>query len=390
MSVFDLSVVIVTYDSADFIEDCLASVFAEVTDDFALEVFVIDNNSGDGSADIVARDFPRVTLIRNDENRGFAAANNQGLKQSQGRNVILLNPDTWVFPGALRAMSRCLDEHPEVGAVGPRAWVDKERTLEICIIKPLTVESALAQLTPLGRLWPMRKLTQGIWESDWEFFERRDKPLSVTGIGGAYFMTRRTLAESFGWLDERFFLGYEDDDWSRLVLAAGKWIEVLPDAEIVHYFGQSKRKHLLQTDPLFHWQQGLLTLLRKHEPAWKVNAFVALMTALGGLQQVRNWTQKPAQLPPKLISRDTLTIKWERSERGPYLFEFSNTSRFIDKWAKICDEPSLVLSKDVLAKILPGVYHWRVTQIGAGPARTILASGEVHISTCSNDVQGDG
>jgi GT2 family glycosyltransferase len=114
----DLSIVIVSYNTRDMLRDCLRSL-AAATVGMIVETFVVDNNSPDDSAGMVAAEFPAVHLIANKENAGFTRANNQALRRSVGRNVVILNPDTEPEPGALTLLSRYLDAHPDVGAVGP-------------------------------------------------------------------------------------------------------------------------------------------------------------------------------------------------------------------------------------------------------------------------------
>ena len=124
----DLSVIVVTYNSADLIGPCLGSVLN--APGMTLEVFVVDNASADGTADTVRRRFPEVRFIQSPTNRGFGAANNQAIPLCQGRHILFLNPDTLVRPGALPAMSAFLNDHPHVGLAGPRLVYPDGRTQE--------------------------------------------------------------------------------------------------------------------------------------------------------------------------------------------------------------------------------------------------------------------
>src|SRR5579862_14385 len=116
---FDLSIVIVSFNTRDMLRACLASLPASV-EVLRAEVWVVDNHSPDESAEMVRREFPQIRLIANQDNAGFTRANNQALKRCCGRNVVILNPDTEPEPGSLAILSRYLDEHPDVGAVGPK------------------------------------------------------------------------------------------------------------------------------------------------------------------------------------------------------------------------------------------------------------------------------
>ena len=123
-----LSVIIVNWNTCDLLARCLQSVY-DTAVDLGLEVFVVDNDSNDGSVDMVRNHFPRARLIENPENVGFARANNQAIRESTGRFVLLLNSDTEVQPGALAHLVRHLKDHPMAGAVGPR-MLNPDRTLQ--------------------------------------------------------------------------------------------------------------------------------------------------------------------------------------------------------------------------------------------------------------------
>ncbi|MEK7065365.1 MAG: glycosyltransferase family 2 protein, partial [Patescibacteria group bacterium] len=113
MQKIDVSIIIVSFNTKDLLRACLAAVAAG-------EVIVVDNGSSDGSVEMVKKEFPGVTLIANSQNRGFAAANNQGLKRSHGRYLLLLNSDTEVPQGSVEEVTRFMDEHPDIGVVGAK------------------------------------------------------------------------------------------------------------------------------------------------------------------------------------------------------------------------------------------------------------------------------
>ena len=116
-----MSVVVVSWNTLALLRECVASALADSIDlDGRVEIIVVDNASSDGSVGMLRGEFPTVQVIRNESNRGFAFATNQGLRASRGRNLLLLNPDTRVTRGSLRALQSFLESHPQVGAVGPR------------------------------------------------------------------------------------------------------------------------------------------------------------------------------------------------------------------------------------------------------------------------------
>src|SRR5512133_1988333 len=113
----ELSIIIVSYNAKDYLRNCLFSVL-KAADGIACEIFVIDNNSSDGSREMLKEEFPGLNLIFNDQNRGFAAANNQGIRSCKGKKVLLLNPDTIVEPDCFITCLAFMDKHPDAGAVG--------------------------------------------------------------------------------------------------------------------------------------------------------------------------------------------------------------------------------------------------------------------------------
>jgi len=209
----ELSVIIVTYNTAGFLGPCLASVLAEPPAD--KEVFVVDNASRDGGPDLVERDFPSVRLIRNDGNRGFAAANNQALALSRGRILLFLNPDTVVRPGALAAGISWLDAHPAVGLAGAR------------MINPDGTPQESVSLR-----YPGERHTRG---------EVAGLPGEIAAVLGAAMFAPGDLIRELGGFDEDFFLYGEDQDLCLRVRRAGREIGFVQDAVIFHAGGGSEQ-----------------------------------------------------------------------------------------------------------------------------------------------------
>ncbi|MCL5966779.1 MAG: glycosyltransferase family 2 protein [Deltaproteobacteria bacterium] len=209
-----LSVVIVTYHSADLIGPCLESIGHG--EDPSVEVFVVDNASPDGTAGFVRRNFPGVALLMNTGNRGFAAANNQALPLCRGEYIVLLNPDTVVRPGVLGALADYMDAHPYVGLAGPR------------IENPDgTRQDSVSYRYPGGK-YAVRELA-GL-------------PGAIACVMGACQIVRRKLMEELGGLDEAFFLYAEDQDLCLRIRARGYEIGYLETATILHYGGRSERE----------------------------------------------------------------------------------------------------------------------------------------------------
>ena len=221
-----LSIVVVSWNVAPLLAGCLRSIPAGA-DGVAYEVVVVDNASGDGSADRVAQEFPAVRLIRNTENTGFARANNQGISASQGEYVLLLNSDTVVRPGALRGLVDFLDAHPRAGAVGPRLLQAGGTPQPYAFGGDPTPAYLLRR--GLNRLLLRRPL------HDWG----TERIQAVAWVSAACIMVRRAVIEQAGRLDEHFFMYFEDSEWCLRIRKAGWQVFYDPEVAIEHLGGQS-------------------------------------------------------------------------------------------------------------------------------------------------------
>lgn len=209
----DLSVVIVSYNTADLIEACLLSVRA--SDGISLETFVVDNASSDGGAALVREKFPWVHLVENRENRGFGAANNQVLPACGGRYIILLNPDTEATPETFRRMADWMDANSRVGLAGP------------------TVRNPDgSRQDTVSRTYPGQKRTAG---------ELSGLPGEIACVMGACQIVRTGLMRELDGFDEEFFLYGEDQDLCLRIRKKGYVIGHVDDAVILHYGGKSER-----------------------------------------------------------------------------------------------------------------------------------------------------
>jgi GT2 family glycosyltransferase len=212
----DISVVIVSYNTAHLLEDCLASVLA--SEGVSLEVFVVDNASCDESVALVRGRFPSVRLIVNAENCGFAAANNQALRECSGRSVVLLNPDTTVEPSSLRTLLAFMEAHPSVGLAGPR------------VLNPDGTRQDSVSFRYPGHRYGAADLGQ--------------LPGEIACVMGACQIIAADFFRSLGGFDEDFFLYGEDQDLCLRIRQYGKEISVVNDATIRHHGGQSERDTL--------------------------------------------------------------------------------------------------------------------------------------------------
>lgn len=248
----DLSIVIVNWNTRALLRDCLASV-SEGLGPLQVEVLVVDNASEDGSADLVRRDFPEVTLIENAENLGFAAGNNVALRSATGRYVMLLNTDTLVHGSVLPEAVAWLDAHPQVGVMGPRVLNDDGTVQPSCSAFPSLRFLAMQTLglTRIAR-WDSYRMT------GWDRTSERE----VEVISGAAMFVRRSAMEQVGLLDEAFFFYGEETDWCLRFARAGWQLVFAPIPEITHFGNGSAGKLNHRRDVLM--TEGTTRLHRKH------------------------------------------------------------------------------------------------------------------------------
>ncbi len=233
----DLSVVVVSYNTRDLLRGCLDSVLASLGSGSAYEVIVVDNASADGSVAMIREDFPQVRLLANLKNQGFAASNNQAIRESSGRYVILLIPDTVVRPVALQSMMGVLEEQTGTGVVGPKLLFPDGSLQHSAFTFP-TLAMVFLDFFPLqARL--LNAPVNGRYPRD---LYDRGEPFPIDHPLGAALMVRRQVIDEVGLLDERFFMYCEEIDWCMRIKKAGWAILCCPQAEIVHYVAQSTRQ----------------------------------------------------------------------------------------------------------------------------------------------------
>ncbi len=229
----DLSICIVAWKVRADLEDCLRSI-RRARPKIDYEVLVVDNCSRDGTGDMVATDFPETILIRNDRNRGFAAASNQAIRSGRGRYLLLLNPDTLVREGALEEMVGFLDRRPAAGGAGPRL-LNPDGSLQPSVRAFPTTASALGHFTILGDLGLFRRARAGYLQAGFDY----SRPAVVEQPMGAALFLRREALDEVGILDEGFFLYFEEVDLCRRLARSGRPLWYNPAAEIVHRGGAS-------------------------------------------------------------------------------------------------------------------------------------------------------
>ncbi|HIJ79552.1 MAG: glycosyltransferase family 2 protein [Desulfobulbaceae bacterium] len=233
----DISIIIVNYNTADLLAKCLSSIFKQ---DVATEIFVVDNNSQDNSIEMVQKNFGTVKLITNKINAGFAKANNQAVRLATGRYIYFLNPDTEIHGNALEVMLCFMNDYPQVGMAGTQL-----------IFPDNSPQSSLEYRYP-GQRYAKKDLA-GL-------------PGDIAWLLGASIIARREVIEQVGGFDEDYFLYGEDLDLSLKIRKKGWSLGYIPEAEIVHWEGQSERNSL----PIQVWEKKFraeLLFYRKHYSA---------------------------------------------------------------------------------------------------------------------------
>lgn len=272
----DLSIIIVNWNVCNLLCACLDSILAQASlmtahtwmlDDtgYAIEILVVDSASSDGSAATVEREFPAVRLWASETNLGYAGGNNLGLRHSKGRYVLLLNPDTVVCPGALRTMLDYLDDHPEVGVLGPRLYYPADAPAngapgetQSSRRRFPTLFTALIESTFLERWFPRHPALKRYRVLD----QPDDAICEVDWVTGACLMVRRTAIDQAGLIDESYFMYSEELDWQKRIRQAGWRVVYLPQAEVIHYEGKSSEQAAAFRDIRF--QKSKILYFKKH------------------------------------------------------------------------------------------------------------------------------
>jgi GT2 family glycosyltransferase len=272
----ELSVIIVSWNTRELLAECLESVWAEIAARPAsgFEVVVVDNASHDGSAEMVRSRFGWARLIANQENVGFARANNQALPTTSGRYVLLLNPDTRLEPGALRTLVDFLDEHPSAGAAGARL-INADGSLCVSCQPAPTLAREAWRLFHLDRLYPLAAYTMAGWSPD--------TPRQVDVVQGACMLLRRAAIERVGPLDEDYFIYSEEVDLCHRLRRAGWQIWWVPEATVMHYGGRSTRQ--VAAAMFLRLYQGKVLYFRKNHgrPAAARYKLILAAAAVGRL-----------------------------------------------------------------------------------------------------------
>lgn len=281
----DLGIVIVNWNTRSLLRDCLRSL--EQSEGVSYRAVVVDNASEDGSAEMVRAEFPRVALIVNASNRGYPAANNQGLRMlgferdgsdDAPRYALALNPDTVLPPYALRDMVATMDAEPTVGAAGPKL-VLPDGSLDLACRRSFpTPEISFYRMIGLSKLFP-RSRRFGRYNLT---YLDPDVETEVDSVVGAFMMVRREAIQRVGLFDETFFMYGEDLDWAYRIKQAGWTVKYNPRVTVTHVKrAASRQSRRAQTE----FYRAMLIFYRKHyrpTTPWWLHSLILIGLALKG------------------------------------------------------------------------------------------------------------
>lgn len=275
----DVSVIIVSYNTKDLTRNCLNSLY-EKTHDVKFDVFVVDNDSQDGSCEMIKKEFPQVQLIENNENLGFGKANNLAIKKSNAEYVFLLNTDTTFINNAIKIMRDFLNDpnHKDIGACGGNLYdIENKNALSYGYLP--SIKTKFIKTFQLKWFFP----SENKKISDRGFNESNELK-QVDYITGADLMMRKSVLDEVGIFDEDFFLYYEETELQYRINKAGYKVFILPDAKINHLEGKSssnrknRRKAFLESEYLFYKKCYGITKFSPVKLIFFVSSFLRLFS----------------------------------------------------------------------------------------------------------------
>ena len=254
----DISICIVTYHARDFLRDCLRSIYGTVGP-VSFEIIVVDNHSADGTAEMLRDEFPTVRLLVNAENIGYTRPNNQAMRISQGRYILLINPDTLVEHNTITELAGFLDRHPEAGIAGPKV-LNRDGTLQKqCRRSEARPWDAFCYFSGLSSLFPHDKRFAGYLMT----YLSEDFTHEAQAVSGSCMLIRREVVEQIGYQDEDFFAYQEDTDFCRRARLAGWKIYYNPAAQIIHFAGEGG-SGVQPYRSIVEWHRSYYLYYRKH------------------------------------------------------------------------------------------------------------------------------
>jgi len=257
MKNLSIDIIIVNYNSTDYLLKCLESIFAN-TGKADVNVIVVDNNS-QNQVEQIAKIYPRVAFIQNTTNIGFAAAINQGIRESNSKYILFLNPDTHIVPVFFRPILQYMETHPHTGILGPKI-LDTDGTVQgSARAFPNALTALYGRSSPLTKYFPNNPVSRA---NIMTIGINKKSPMEVDWVSGACMMARRQAIEEVGAMDEHFFMYWEDADLCRRMWINGWKVIYLPEVSLYHHIGKSSDSRPLRS--IYHFHRSSFLYFDRH------------------------------------------------------------------------------------------------------------------------------
>jgi len=251
----DLSIVILNYKTKNLVKQCIKGIKMQNLP-MEHETIVVDNASGDDVGDMLLEKFPDIKFIQSEENQGYAAGNNLGIKQAQGRYILILNPDVAVWENSIERLHKFMEENRDVAVAGPKL-INPDKTRQYSCYRFPRFLTPIYRRTPLGKLSFAKKDLENYLMKDFDHGSNKE----VDWLLGACWLVRKEAIDKVGLMDERFFLYFEDIDWCKRFWQSGYKVYYVPEAKMVHYHERLSAQE--------SWTRGLLNqATRTHVKSW--------------------------------------------------------------------------------------------------------------------------
>jgi GT2 family glycosyltransferase len=266
---YDLSIIILNWNAKDLLKDCINSIY-ENTKDLNYEIIIVDNNSSDGSCDMVKENFLHIEncdLIENKDNKGFASGNNQAIRIAKGNAILLLNPDTLINADVIKKTYECLVQDEKLGVTGCKV-LNLDGTLQLaCRRMAPRPKDAFFKLFGISKLFKSNKnLTRYNLTHVSE-----DEFLDVDSVSGCFLMIKREVIDRIGLLDETFFMYGEEMDWCMRAKKEGYIVRYCPVGTIIHYKGESSKK--LGVKATYEFYRAMIIFYNKYNKGESIFLF---------------------------------------------------------------------------------------------------------------------
>ena len=255
-----LSIIIVTWNCREYVRNCLRSI-RDYPPAGSSDIIVVDNASTDGTVEMIRAEYPDVRIIRNASNDGFASANNTALREVDSKYVLLLNPDTEVKEGAIDALMRYAESHPEAWCVGPKI-LNTDGSLQRTGVRFPTFWNVTVETLMVDRIFPRSR----IFGRQRELFTDPDTPRSVEYLQGSCLLIPARVFDTVGLLDDAYFMFFEESDFCYRIRESGGSVWYVPDAVITHHGGSGEGHY--SEKKILYYHRGLLRFVKKYYPRY--------------------------------------------------------------------------------------------------------------------------